>query len=186
MRRCLRDKHYSLRTERVYVYLARWYICFHGLRHPTDMGTPEIHAFLSYLANCHGWITAAPDRAGASAHGADPSGDRLDFCTNDWNVPSDCPAFVRDGNARSCGSRTLIFSTAKSPSGAVKAEKIGSPCCQGRLAGSILPPATSGVGFRLFLRTTSLLTLAAASSVATICTSKRSRERFVVPCLLRS
>jgi hypothetical protein len=51
LRRCLRDKHYSLRTERVYVYWARWYIHFHGLRHPADMGGPEIHAFLSYLAN---------------------------------------------------------------------------------------------------------------------------------------
>jgi integron integrase len=51
LRRCLRDKHYSLRTERVYVYWARWYIRFHGLRHPIDMGGPEIHAFLSYLAN---------------------------------------------------------------------------------------------------------------------------------------
>jgi len=51
LRHCLRDEHYSLRTERVYVYWARWYIRFHGLRHPADMGAPEIHAFLSYLAN---------------------------------------------------------------------------------------------------------------------------------------
>jgi integron integrase len=51
LRRCLRDKHYSLQTERVYVYWARWYIRFHNLRHPVDMGAPEIHAFLSYLSN---------------------------------------------------------------------------------------------------------------------------------------
>jgi integrase len=51
LRRCLRDKHYSLRTERVYVYWARWYIRFHGLRHPADMGPTEIRAFLSYLNN---------------------------------------------------------------------------------------------------------------------------------------
>jgi integrase len=51
LRRCLRDKHYSLQTERVYVYWSRWYIRFNGLRHPADMGSPEIHAFLSYLAN---------------------------------------------------------------------------------------------------------------------------------------
>jgi hypothetical protein len=50
-RRCISDKHYSLRTECVYVYLARMFIRFHGLRHPTEMGAPEIHAFLSYLAN---------------------------------------------------------------------------------------------------------------------------------------
>jgi integrase len=33
------------------VYWARWYIRFHQLRHPADMGGPEIHAFLSYLSN---------------------------------------------------------------------------------------------------------------------------------------
>lgn len=51
LRRCIRDKHFSLRTERVYVYWARWYIRFHGLRHPMKMGAPEIQTFLSYLAN---------------------------------------------------------------------------------------------------------------------------------------
>jgi integrase len=33
------------------VYWARWYIRFHGLRHPAEMGAPEIEKFLSYLAN---------------------------------------------------------------------------------------------------------------------------------------
>ncbi|MEN3293357.1 MAG: hypothetical protein V7642_2610, partial [Burkholderiales bacterium] len=49
--RCIREKHYSLRTERAYVYWARWYIRFHGLRHPRDMGGPEIQAFMSFLVN---------------------------------------------------------------------------------------------------------------------------------------
>lgn len=51
LRYCIRDNHYSARTERAYVYWARWYIRFHGLRHPTDMGGPEIQAFMSYLVN---------------------------------------------------------------------------------------------------------------------------------------
>ena len=51
LRRCIRDKHYSLRTEFAYVYWARWYIRFHSLRHPADMGAAEMQAFLSYLAN---------------------------------------------------------------------------------------------------------------------------------------
>jgi hypothetical protein len=51
LRRCIRDKHYGLRTERVYGYWARWYIRFHGLRHLMEMGAPEIQTFLSYLAN---------------------------------------------------------------------------------------------------------------------------------------
>jgi integron integrase len=51
LRRCIREKHYSLRTERAYVYWARCYIRFHGLRHPKEMGGPEIQAFMSYLVN---------------------------------------------------------------------------------------------------------------------------------------
>lgn len=51
LRRCIRDNHYSPRTERAYVYWARWYIRFHGLRHPMNMGEEEIRQFLSYLNN---------------------------------------------------------------------------------------------------------------------------------------
>jgi hypothetical protein len=51
LRRCIHDNHYSLRTERAYVYWARWYIRFHGLRHPAEMGGAEIQMFLSYLVN---------------------------------------------------------------------------------------------------------------------------------------
>jgi integrase len=51
LRRCIRDNYYSVRTERAYVYRARWYIRFHRLRHPMDMGTSEIQAFMSYLVN---------------------------------------------------------------------------------------------------------------------------------------
>lgn len=51
VRRCIRDKHYSLRTEEAYVYWIRWYIRFHGLKHPMDMGAAEVKAFLSCLTN---------------------------------------------------------------------------------------------------------------------------------------
>lgn len=51
VRRCIRDKHYSLRTEEAYVYWIRWYIRFHKLKHPMDMGANEVKAFLSYLTN---------------------------------------------------------------------------------------------------------------------------------------
>lgn len=51
LRRCLHDNHYSFRTERAHVYWPRWYIRFHGLRHPMNMGTTEIEAFMSYLVN---------------------------------------------------------------------------------------------------------------------------------------
>jgi hypothetical protein len=50
-RRCIRDKHYSLRTEKAYAFWVRWFIRFHGLRHPAEMGITEVQAFLSYMAN---------------------------------------------------------------------------------------------------------------------------------------
>ena len=46
----LRYKHYSLSTEKVYVYWIRFFILWSGLRHPADMGAPEVEAFLTMLA----------------------------------------------------------------------------------------------------------------------------------------
>src|ERR1700709_73511 len=43
--------HYSLRTEDAYVYWARFFIRWHGLKHPRDMGAPEVEAFLTMLAS---------------------------------------------------------------------------------------------------------------------------------------
>ena len=54
MRERLRYAHYSLSTERSYVYWVRGFIRFHGLRHPREMGAPEVESFLSWLANRHG------------------------------------------------------------------------------------------------------------------------------------
>jgi len=48
MRERLRYLHYSLNTEKTYLY---WCIRFYGLRHPRDMGQPEVEAFLAMLAN---------------------------------------------------------------------------------------------------------------------------------------
>jgi integron integrase len=50
MRRIIRVKHYSLRTERAYLYWARRFILFHGKRHPALLGANEVTAFLSHLA----------------------------------------------------------------------------------------------------------------------------------------
>ena len=46
----LRLKHYSLRTEQAYVGWIKRYIIFHGKRHPSEMGKPELEAFLTSLA----------------------------------------------------------------------------------------------------------------------------------------
>ncbi|HIG40236.1 MAG TPA: hypothetical protein EYQ14_06785 [Gammaproteobacteria bacterium] len=46
----LRTRHYSLSTEKVYLYWVRHFILYSGKRHPRDMGNPEIEQFLNYLA----------------------------------------------------------------------------------------------------------------------------------------
>jgi integron integrase len=50
LREVIRIKHYSYSTEKTYSHWARRYILFHNKRHPAEMGTPEIEAFLSHLA----------------------------------------------------------------------------------------------------------------------------------------
>lgn len=51
VRERLRYKHYSLSTEKLYVYWIRFFIRWSGLRHPAQMGAAEVEAFLTMLAN---------------------------------------------------------------------------------------------------------------------------------------
>ncbi|MEW3423877.1 phage integrase N-terminal SAM-like domain-containing protein, partial [Pseudomonas aeruginosa] len=51
MRERIRYLHYSLRTEQAYVHWVRAFIRFHGVRHPATLGSSEVEAFLSWLAN---------------------------------------------------------------------------------------------------------------------------------------
>ena len=46
----IRLRHYSIRTEGVYVDWIRRFIHFHGKRHPDAMGEAEVAAFLTDLA----------------------------------------------------------------------------------------------------------------------------------------
>jgi len=46
----LHARHYSQRTAKVYRVWVKRFVYFHGLRHPTEMGEPEINAFLTHLA----------------------------------------------------------------------------------------------------------------------------------------
>ena len=50
VREAVRLKHYSIRTEEAYVSWIKRFILFHNKRHPKDMGSPEIEAFLTHLA----------------------------------------------------------------------------------------------------------------------------------------
>lgn len=51
LRREIRARHMSLRTEDAYVYWARDFIRYHGRRHSRDLGPSEVEADLSILAN---------------------------------------------------------------------------------------------------------------------------------------
>ena len=50
VRDAIRLKHYSYRTEQAYVGWIKRYIYFHNVRHPSEMGAPEVEAYLTHLA----------------------------------------------------------------------------------------------------------------------------------------
>lgn len=47
----IRRRHYSSRTEKSYRFWCRYYIRFHKLRHPRDLGSEDVTAFLNHLSN---------------------------------------------------------------------------------------------------------------------------------------
>jgi len=47
----LRNRHYSLRTEKTYLSWVRQYILYHNKRHPREMGPAEINDFITSLVN---------------------------------------------------------------------------------------------------------------------------------------
>jgi integron integrase len=66
VRRVLRVKHYSIRTEAVYVSWIRRFILANGKRHPRDMGEAEVEGFLSQLA-VQGKVAAATQNQALAA-----------------------------------------------------------------------------------------------------------------------
>lgn len=46
----VRVRHYSIRTEQAYLYWIKFFIRFHGVRHPKDMAEREVAEFLSFLS----------------------------------------------------------------------------------------------------------------------------------------
>jgi hypothetical protein len=66
LRERLRYMHYSLRTEEAYVHWVRSYVRWSGRRHPRELGSVEVQAFLSMLAN-ERRVAAATHRQALSA-----------------------------------------------------------------------------------------------------------------------
>lgn len=62
----IRLRHYSRRTEEAYVGWIKRYIFFHHVRHPDQMGKPEIEQFLSHLA-VQGRVSASTQNQAFSA-----------------------------------------------------------------------------------------------------------------------
>ena len=60
-REVLRYKHYSLRTEQAYLYWIRFFVRWHGrfgtMRHPRDMGAPQVRTAMSWASPCRGLKT---------------------------------------------------------------------------------------------------------------------------------
>jgi integron integrase len=50
VRREIRSRHYSIRTEEAYTRWIKEFIFFHNKCHPADLGEPEVTAFLAHLA----------------------------------------------------------------------------------------------------------------------------------------
>jgi integron integrase len=55
--------HYSLRTEKAYLYWIRFFVRWHGMKHPRDMGAPEVQAFLTMLASQRGVSSSTHNQA---------------------------------------------------------------------------------------------------------------------------
>ena len=66
VRKAIRVRHYSLRTEQTYVSWVKRFILFHGKRHPRDMGGQEVQQFLSHRAVA-GYVAASTQSQALSA-----------------------------------------------------------------------------------------------------------------------
>jgi len=63
VRQVIRTRRYSRRTEKSYWYWIRYFIRFHGMRHPAAMGESEVRAFLTWLATERNVAAATQNQA---------------------------------------------------------------------------------------------------------------------------
>jgi integron integrase len=63
VRLALRARHRSPKTEKAYAAWVRRFILFHGKRHPSEMGAPEVASFLSSLASEGGVAASTQNQA---------------------------------------------------------------------------------------------------------------------------
>ena len=70
LRRAIRVRHYSHRTEQSYVVWVRRYVRFHGLRHRRELDAGDVNRFLAALAEREGLSAWPTQLFGLSAKGA--------------------------------------------------------------------------------------------------------------------
>ena len=63
LRRAIRVRHYSRRTEQSYVAWVRRYVRFHGLRHPRELDAGDVNRFLAALAEREGLSASSQTQA---------------------------------------------------------------------------------------------------------------------------
>lgn len=63
VRRAIRVRHYSRRTEEAYVSWIRRFVRFHGMRHPAELGERDVARFLSSLAVDRGVSASTQNQA---------------------------------------------------------------------------------------------------------------------------
>ncbi|MCK5771641.1 phage integrase N-terminal SAM-like domain-containing protein [Algiphilus sp.] len=63
VRAVIRTRRYSLRTEKVYWYWIRYFIRFHDMTHPLEMGEKEVRQFLTWLATQRNVAAATQNQA---------------------------------------------------------------------------------------------------------------------------
>lgn len=66
VRRLMRLRGYSIRTEQSYLYWIRYYIRFHRYQHPKDLGPEDVISFLDHLASDR-HVTANTQRVALNA-----------------------------------------------------------------------------------------------------------------------
>jgi integron integrase len=66
LRRAIRTRHYSRRTEEAYVQWVRRFVRFSAMRHPRELGPSDVSRFLSHLA-VEGKVTASTQNQALSA-----------------------------------------------------------------------------------------------------------------------
>ncbi len=65
-REALQARHYARRTVETYVQWLRRFLRHHQLRHPREMGSEEVNAFLTHLA-VEGQVSASTQNQALSA-----------------------------------------------------------------------------------------------------------------------